>query len=107
MWTVILIVIILLLLTEIFALLTVCRRGHSYWTLLRKYRYAHRGLHDMLSWFGAYTGDPADEVDGMVFRITAAELAAADSYEVSDYRRIAVTLKSGRKAFVYIRAADA
>ena len=38
MWTVILIVIILLLLAEIFALLTVCRRGHSYWTLLRKYR---------------------------------------------------------------------
>lgn len=26
----------------------------------------------------ARTGDPADEVDGMVFRITAAELAAAD-----------------------------
>ena len=45
MWTVILIVIILLLLAEIFALLTVCRRGHSYWTLLRKYRYAHRGYH--------------------------------------------------------------
>lgn len=45
MWTVILIVIILLLLAEIFALLTVCRRDHSYWTLLRKYRYAHRGYH--------------------------------------------------------------
>ena len=55
----------------------------------------------------ARTGDPADEVDGMVFRITAAELAAADSYEVSDYRRIAVTLKSGSEAFVYVRAADA
>lgn len=35
----------MLLLAEIFALLTVCRRGHSYWTLLRKYRYAHRGYH--------------------------------------------------------------
>ena len=45
MWTVILIVIILLLLAEIFALLTMCRRGHSYWKLLRKYRYAHRGYH--------------------------------------------------------------
>lgn len=53
------------------------------------------------------TGAAADEVSGMVFRITAAELAAADSYEVSDYRRIAVTLKSGNEAFVYVRAADA
>ena len=45
MWIAILIVIILLLLAEIFALLTICRRGHSYWELLRKYRYAHRGYH--------------------------------------------------------------
>lgn len=33
------------------------------------------------------SGNPADEVAGTVFSITAAELAAADSYEVSDYRR--------------------
>lgn len=45
MWIAILIVIILLLLAEIFALLTMCRRGHSHWKLLRKYRYAHRGYH--------------------------------------------------------------
>ena len=45
---------------------------------------------------------PADEVAGMVFRFTAAELAAADTYEVSDYKRIAVRLKSGLEAFVYI-----
>jgi gamma-glutamylcyclotransferase (GGCT)/AIG2-like uncharacterized protein YtfP len=48
--------------------------------------------------------DPADEVAGMVFEITAAELAAADAYEVSDYRRVEVTLKSGRAAWVYVRA---
>jgi hypothetical protein len=30
------------------------------------------------------SGNPADEVAGTVFNITAAELAAADSYEVSD-----------------------
>ena len=29
------------------------------------------------------TGDPADEVPGTLFLITAAELAAADAYEVS------------------------
>ena len=50
------------------------------------------------------TGNSADEVAGMVFRLTAAELAAADTYEVSDYKRIAVWLKSGLEAFVYVGA---
>ncbi len=48
--------------------------------------------------------NPADEVSGVVFRITPAELAAADTYEVSDYKRIAVRLKSGMEAFVYVGA---
>ncbi len=48
------------------------------------------------------SGHPADELAGMAFRITAAELAAADTYEVSDYKRIAVRLKSGLEAFVYV-----
>lgn len=47
---------------------------------------------------------PADEVAGAVFEITAEELAAADTYEVSDYKRIAVRLKSGRNAWVYVKA---
>jgi len=50
------------------------------------------------------TGNAADEVAGMVLRITPAELAAADTYEVSDYKRIAVCLKSGIEAFVYVAA---
>jgi gamma-glutamylcyclotransferase (GGCT)/AIG2-like uncharacterized protein YtfP len=50
------------------------------------------------------TGNSDDEVTGMVFRFTAAELAAADTYEVSDYKRIAVRLKSGLEAFVYVAA---
>ena len=45
-----------------------------------------------------------DEVPGVVFKITAAELAAADTYEVSDYKRVAVRLKSGLEAFVYVAA---
>jgi gamma-glutamylcyclotransferase (GGCT)/AIG2-like uncharacterized protein YtfP len=45
-----------------------------------------------------------DEVAGTVFEITEAELAAADAYEVSDYARVAVRLKSGLDAFVYVRA---
>jgi gamma-glutamylcyclotransferase (GGCT)/AIG2-like uncharacterized protein YtfP len=48
--------------------------------------------------------NPHDEVMGTVFEITALELAAADKYEVSNYRRIAVTLKSGVQAWVYVRA---
>lgn len=50
------------------------------------------------------SGDPADEVAGTLFDITAAELAAADSYEVADYRRVMVRLKSGADAWVYVKA---
>jgi gamma-glutamylcyclotransferase (GGCT)/AIG2-like uncharacterized protein YtfP len=50
------------------------------------------------------SGNPADEVQGRVFRITDAELKAADEYEVSDYKRIEVPLRSGKKAWVYVKA---
>lgn len=50
------------------------------------------------------SGDPRDEVPGTLFEITPAELAAADAYEVSDYKRIAVRLKSGTEAWVYVKA---
>jgi hypothetical protein len=46
----------------------------------------------------------SDEVGGTVFEITAKELAAADAYEVSDYKRIEVRLKSGIDAWVYVKA---
>ena len=45
-----------------------------------------------------------DSVTGTVFEITPAELAAADRYEVSDYKRISVTLASGLTAWVYVKA---
>lgn len=45
-----------------------------------------------------------DKVLGKVFHITAKELAAADVYEVSDYKRVEVLLKSGRRAWVYVKA---
>jgi hypothetical protein len=48
------------------------------------------------------TGDPADLIPGVVFSITAAELAAADAYEVDAYARIEVELASGARAFVYV-----
>lgn len=50
------------------------------------------------------TGNPSDEVAGQVFAITRAELAAADAYEVADYKRVMVRLTSGKDAWVYIRA---
>ena len=40
-------------------------------------------------------------VEGTVFAISAAELAAADDYEVDDYVRVAVPLRSGGQAWVY------
>ncbi len=49
-------------------------------------------------------GQASDEVEGMVFEITDEELASADRYEVADYKRIAVRLKSGVEAWVYVRA---
>jgi hypothetical protein len=52
----------------------------------------------------ARRSNAGDEVSGMVFEITAAELAAADRYEVAEYTRVLVTLKSGVKAWVYVGA---
>lgn len=48
------------------------------------------------------TGASSDVVEGTVFFVTADELAAADHYEVSDYQRIEVTLRSGLNAWVYV-----
>jgi len=47
--------------------------------------------------------DPAAAVSGTAFAITEAELALADRYEAADdYHRIAVTLRSGERAWVYV-----
>jgi hypothetical protein len=48
--------------------------------------------------------NPAHEVPGMVFKITPDELAAADRYEVAEYTRVQVRLKSGLQAWAYVRA---
>ena len=52
----------------------------------------------------APTHAPGAKVEGTVFQITEAELAAADAYEVSDYKRVAVSLSSGLTAWVYVQA---
>lgn len=50
------------------------------------------------------SADPLDEVPGIVFRISMEDLWAADAYEVSDYARIQMRLKSGLTAWVYVKA---
>lgn len=48
------------------------------------------------------TGEAGASVPGMVFAITAAELEAADVYEVPEYQRIEAELASGTRAYVYV-----
>lgn len=48
------------------------------------------------------TGDARDKVVGTALRLRQEELDAADEYEVEDYRRVEVTLGSGRRAWVYV-----
>ena len=43
-------------------------------------------------------------IEGTVFTISETDLAAADEYEVDDYRRVAVPLRSGEQAWVYVFA---
>ncbi|PJD91454.1 MAG: UDP-N-acetylmuramate--alanine ligase [Legionella sp.] len=50
----------------------------------------------------SYTGQATNFVEGMVFDINEEELKRADSYEVSDYKRIKVALSSGISAWVYV-----
>ena len=46
---------------------------------------------------------PGSQVDGTVFEVTDAELAAADAFEApAQYARIEVTLASGTRAWVYV-----
>ena len=48
------------------------------------------------------TGDASDRIEGTLFEISKAELAATDSYEVDVYNRVEVVLESGRNAFIYV-----
>ncbi|MEO6901817.1 MAG: gamma-glutamylcyclotransferase family protein [Bacteroidia bacterium] len=49
-----------------------------------------------------HTGNNTDCIKGSVFVITKKELHQADEYEVDDYKRIAVQLKSDKTAWVYV-----
>ena len=50
-----------------------------------------------------FNGRPESRIAGVVYEVTEAELDAADEYERdADYRRIIVTLASGKEAWVYL-----
>lgn len=50
------------------------------------------------------SGNADDRIEGTVFELSEAELAATDSYEVDVYARVGLVLESGRKAWVYVGA---
>lgn len=49
-----------------------------------------------------FSGNPEDEIKGILFEVTEEEILHADEYEVDDYQRIETVLKSGRSGFVYV-----
>ena len=51
-----------------------------------------------------FTGHASDVISGTVFRVTAEDIQNADKYEVDACKRIAVTLRSGVRAWVYVDA---
>lgn len=53
-----------------------------------------------------HSQEKTDQVSGFVFEISPDDLMRADSYEVSDYKRINVQLNSGINAWVYVNAAE-
>ena len=56
-------------------------------------------------WNAEPSSDPEAAIAGTVFEVTEQELTAADKYEEdAEYRRISVTLRSGDRAWVYLRA---
>lgn len=52
-----------------------------------------------------FTASNANRVDGTVFEVTQNDLEKADAYEVSDYKRVSASLKSGITCWVYVSAA--
>ena len=47
---------------------------------------------------------PDAAIEGTAFEVTKEDLAAADEYEVDDYRRVEVPLRSGETTWVYVFA---
>ena len=50
-----------------------------------------------------FTGNKAHKVLGTLFSVTKKDLLTIDCYEVEDYQRIMIPLKSGKKSWVYVK----
>lgn len=68
--------------------------------VLSQFELSGENIHPMIT----YTGNPENQVIGTVFEISFEDLIQADSYEVSDYKRIKVQLDSGEFAWAYVNA---
>lgn len=51
-----------------------------------------------------YTGNLTEQVSGVVFDVTPAELQQADNYEAADYIRTEAITQSGVKCWIYTEA---
>jgi hypothetical protein len=51
-----------------------------------------------------FTGRASDVISGVVFRVTPDDIQNADRYEVEACKRVALTLRSGVRAWVYVDA---
>lgn len=51
-----------------------------------------------------FTDDPANSVEGTVFKVTPSELEQADAYEPDGYKRVLVQARSGLAAWVYLKS---
>ena len=49
-----------------------------------------------------FTGNSADVVEGVMFRVTKKELEQADAYEPEGYERVTAQLSSGANAWVFV-----
>jgi gamma-glutamylcyclotransferase (GGCT)/AIG2-like uncharacterized protein YtfP len=54
-----------------------------------------------------FTGNRSDTIVGTVYELTPDELISADTYEVAEYKRVAVILGSGQRSWVYVDARNA
>jgi len=50
-----------------------------------------------------FTGNKINKVTGTLFSVSEMDLLKIDTYEVDDYHRIEIYLKSGKKSWVYVK----
>lgn len=49
-----------------------------------------------------FSGNIADEVEGVLFEVSNEEIFKADEYEVDRYKRVETVFKSGKRGCIYV-----